>query len=680
MRSVFLIIGCACLWISFAPGHSGQTDAGSAHADSTAIEADIDVIPEAGRLFDDLPDEDKGSGEMERLLDVHEKPFDLNKVTRAELETIPGITPVEAGEIISFRRMIGEFRSVHQLGVIEGNGEGILQKLVPFVYVQGKGDGGEEHVPLSVRFTSRNASALQPRRGFLDGTFSGTPTKSYNRVSLRRGANLDCSLHYGKDEGEGYSDGFVSGFVALYDWPPRSGIIIGDYTVDAGQGLSLWRQSSFGKTTAAVSLAKKSALGAQPYRSSGESGFLRGLAFTKKFDIKGSDLVCTAFFSSRSLSGTVDESGDVSGIDDDGLFRTQRELEKRNAVREWIVGGAARFTSEAGWELGTTFLHTSFSKQIVSPEAFGFSGTVNRIAGVDASVVFGTMTLFGEAARTHNGAGAGIVGAVCSAGRNCGLAMVYRDYSRWFQNDHAHGFGERDDTNNERGMYFALQVPLATWLRLSGYIDQYKFPWRTFSNVLPTKGREVRVEARGDFFQGFGLSMVYRNDHKEVTEGMEDGFARHTRQVDDRVQESFRLSASQKVHRRVRITGRIEATRVHYPLSGRDERGVLCYQTMQYSAAGIAAEARLIFFETESYDSRLYEYEADLRGVFANPPLSGKGQRWYFVLSLSPFRAIRISAKYVETRLEGVRSIGTGPMEISGDLDNRLSFQVDVKL
>lgn len=680
MRSVFLITGCACLWISIARGQSGQTDAGDAQVDSTANEADIDVFPEADRLFDNLPDESKGSGELERLLEVHEKPFDLNKVTRTELETIPGITPVEASEIIGFRRMMKEFRSVHQLAVIEGNGEGILQKVLPFVYVRGKGDRGEEHVPLSFRFTSRNASALQPRRGFLDGKFSGTPIKTCNRISFRRGTTLDISLHYGKDEGEGYSNGFVSGFVALYDWPPRSGVIIGDFTVDAGQGLVLWRQSSFGKTTAAVSPVKKSALGAQPYRSSGESGFLRGLAFTDKFDIKGSDLVCTAFFSSRSLSGSVDESGDVSGIEGDGLFRTERELEKRNAVRERIVGGGVRFTSEAGWELGTTFVHASFDKQIVSPKALGFSGTMNRIAGVDGSVVFGTMSLFGEAAHTDNGAGAGIVGAVCSAGPHCGLAMVYRNYSRWFQNEQAHGFGERDDTNNEKGLFFGLQVPLAPWLCLSGYIDQYKFPWPTFSNVLPTKGREVRLEAKGDFPRGFGVSMVYRNDNKEVTESMEDGFARSTKQVDDRVQESFRLTASQKVLRRVRITGRIEVTRVHYPLSGRDERGVLLYQTIQYSAAGVAAEARLIFFDTGSYDSRLYEYEADLRGVFANPALSGKGQRWYFVLSLSPYRPIRISAKYAETRLEGVRSIGTGPMEISGDLDNRFSFQIDVKL
>jgi hypothetical protein len=91
-------------------------------------------------------------------------------------------------------------------------------------------------------------------------------------------------------------------------------------------------------------------------------------------------------------------------------------------------------------------------------------------------------------------------------------------------------------------------------------------------------------------------------------------------------------------------------------------------------------DARVIAFHTDSYDSRLYEYESELSGTLSNPALFGKGLRWYILARYEVSPAVDIWLKYSQTMREGVKSIGSGASEILGDRDSRLSVQLDVRL
>ena len=116
-------------------------------------------------------------------------------------------------------------------------------------------------------------------------------------------------------------------------------------------------------------------------------------------------------------------------------------------------------------------------------------------------------------------------------------------------------------------------------------------------------------------------------------------------------------------------------------LPGRHERGLLLYQDIQYSTRwGFSIEARLVFFDTESYDSRVYEYENDLRGAFANPALYGKGRRWYLLVRSPPLlEVVTFSCKYSATQKDGVGTLSSGDSEIVGDLDDRFGIQLDMR-
>jgi competence protein ComEA len=59
----------------------------------------------------------------------------LNTADQVALETIPGIGPVTATAILSYRNEIGSFESVDQLLDVDGIGPATLESLIPYVTV-----------------------------------------------------------------------------------------------------------------------------------------------------------------------------------------------------------------------------------------------------------------------------------------------------------------------------------------------------------------------------------------------------------------------------------------------------------------------------------------------------------------------------------------------------------------
>jgi competence protein ComEA len=63
------------------------------------------------------------------------QPVNLNTATVQQLDTLPGVGPVMAAAIVSWRDAHGKFTSVDQLSEVDGIGPGRLEKLRPLVRV-----------------------------------------------------------------------------------------------------------------------------------------------------------------------------------------------------------------------------------------------------------------------------------------------------------------------------------------------------------------------------------------------------------------------------------------------------------------------------------------------------------------------------------------------------------------
>lgn len=62
-------------------------------------------------------------------------PLDLNTATEEQLQTLPGIGPVRAADIVAYRSCNGPFQSVEELTAVDGIDLGVLEQLRPLICV-----------------------------------------------------------------------------------------------------------------------------------------------------------------------------------------------------------------------------------------------------------------------------------------------------------------------------------------------------------------------------------------------------------------------------------------------------------------------------------------------------------------------------------------------------------------
>ena len=63
-----------------------------------------------------------------------------------------------------------------------------------------------------------------------------------------------------------------------------------------------------------------------------------------------------------------------------------------------------------------------------------------------------------------------------------------------------------------------------------------------------------------------------------------------------------------------------------------------------------------------------------------NLAMYGKGIRWYVIAKYKALQFLSISAKYSETYKPQETSLSSGDNLIIGNVDNRISFQIDLSL
>jgi hypothetical protein len=118
----------------------------------------------------------------------------------------------------------------------------------------------------------------------------------------------------------------------------------------------------------------------------------------------------------------------------------------------------------------------------------------------------------------------------------------------------------------------------------------------------------------------------------------------------------------------------IEITTVGFEHESVQERGFLFFQDLTADLGTyLSLSFRAVAFHTDSYDSRVYEYEADLPGAYSSPALFEKGFRWYVLGRYRWGRTLAIALKYSQIGKENSRDRNSG-------VDSQISVQMDLEL
>jgi hypothetical protein len=112
------------------------------------------------------------------------------------------------------------------------------------------------------------------------------------------------------------------------------------------------------------------------------------------------------------------------------------------------------------------------------------------------------------------------------------------------------------------------------------------------------------------------------------------------------------------------------------------EDGFLIFQDIQFHPAKLPVNltARIAYFNTDSYDSRIYAYENDLLYAFSIPSFYGTGFRTYLNLNYKISKNIDCWFKIANTSWTDRDAISSGYNEISGNNKTELKFQLRLKI
>jgi hypothetical protein len=471
------------------------------------------------REFETALEETTQDAEDSQLVDLLtallEHPLDINTATIDELTQIPGITPIIAFHIVTARDST-LFTSPDQLLRVEGITDELFERIRDFVCVI-----QPEHRSPTVPFSSltvrvRTVRDLQQKQGFLDGSFQGSAWKVYSRLTARshrfgsQGSFVDVGLLTEKDAGENSFSNFLAGYLSVYLRDYSSSLLVGDFTVEAAEGLVFWRSIGFSKGSEVISTVKKGGVGIRPYLSTDENWYFRGVA--GQVDLPGVSL--SAFYSSKPLHASVNSEGVLTSFYSSGLFRTESELLRRSTAHSTLIGGRATGSLARGLKVGGSLYQATFSPEVMQSSDFGFKGRRASMFGMDISFTRPTFSIFTEGARSSSKSVAAIGGVIVEPVNNFEIALVGRYYPKEFKSLYGNGFGETHSTQNETGIYTAARVRLSRWLTVSSYFDQYSFPWKSGTVRTPSHGNDFLLFSDVRLSDRLSLELRYRHHNK----------------------------------------------------------------------------------------------------------------------------------------------------------------------
>ncbi len=238
----------------------------------------------------------------------------------------------------------------------------------------------------------------------------------------------------------------------------------------------------------------------------------------------------------------------------------------------------------------------------------------------------------------------------------------------------ANPFSEGTAAANETGLYLGTRILPMKFVTLSAYSDFYRSDWINFTTAGPSTGWDVFMQADFRLSRKVQLYLRYKNEEKEQKFRIEEKY-------EDRP-EQFRKS---RVHFQYNPaeTFTLKTRLEHVFYKGMEtENGWMVFQDVQYSPVKIPVNlaARLAYFNTESYNSRIYAYENDLLYTFAVPAFFGKGFRTYLNLKYKISEKAEIWFKLANTLQSGAESISSGYNEIAGNQKTEVKFQLRLKM
>ena len=660
----------------------------------TFSQSDTDPMVEQiiEELSANMPDDFDFSELAERLNFYRKNPVEVNKITAEQLHELFFLTPLQINSFLEYRKENGKLLDLLELQSIDGFDLITVHKFVNFIYV---GQPNSLNTITVKNLYQKGANDLMVRYGqYLEKqkgyqisqksgntAYAGSPQRMLVRYRYNYGRDVSASLNMEKDAGEDYfpknkSIGFdfSSANIFIRNMGLVKKAVVGDYSLQFGQGLTLWSGLSFGKGAMITNLAKPE-LGLQPYKSTNETLFLRGIASTVSYK----SLQITPFLSVRKLDAALDSTTDIgqqiSSMSQSGLHRTLTELANKDAVLQTIYGANIQFTKH-NLNTGLTAYQTRFDHQVQAGQLlynqFEFSGSRLTNIGFNYGLTLKNTYLFGEAAYSGSNKLAYINGVMSSISSRLSVVILHRNYPEDYHSFFNQAIAEASNSVNEKGVYAGMLIKPVNKIDIAIYSDFFRFPWLKYGIDAPSMGHELFSQLTYTRNKKTKFGIRYKLEQKQDNDAL-DNAVNFLQEV---TKQSFRLDFSSKVNKFLTLRNRVEL--LEYQREAvKKEPGWMIYQDLIFDSmkSRFSGNLRLAYFNTHGFNSRIYAYENDVLYSYSIPAYQNNGLRFYCNGRYTFNRNIDFWIRYSISKYNNMDTIGSGNDEITGSKRSEIKVQ-----
>lgn len=615
--------------------------------------------------------------DYETLSYMEEHPLNINTATPDELQQLPFLTAAQIEDIVEYRDRHGAMLTLGELTLITSIDYASRQLLRCFTYAGGTVKKQRPSLKDILKYgrSELMVSLRQPlynRKGDTNG-YLGYNIKHSLRYTFDAGDRLRLGLLGSQDSGEpffSYKNGMgydhYSFFVQMRNTGILENLVAGHFRLQFGMGLVANTGFSLGKTVMLTTMGRQST-GARPSLSRSSANYMQGLAATLRI---AKTVTASAFVSYRPVDATLSDSGTIRTIVTTGYHRTPTEMEKKNNSNSLSTGFNLNFV-KSGFHVGTTAIYTHYNRNLTPLTTTLFrryyaEGNDFVNVGVDYGYNSHAFTFNGETATDRHGAIATLNTVSTPLSEQLTLMAIYRYYSFKYTSVYANAFSDGGQVQNEHGVYLGLEWLPTRALRLNAYADYAHSPWAryrisgpsdSFDTMVSLSWKRKRLTLRGRY----RLRLRYRdNDDKTAL------IRYNTHRA--------RLAATYDLG-----GGWDATTQGDFSLTQQDgnERGYMVTESVNGQWRWLRLSASVNYFDTDSYDCRLYAYERGTLHTFSFPAFYGNGLRYAIMLraDILNHRLMAI-AKIGVTDYFDRTAIGSGLQLIDGSSMADIDFQL----
>lgn len=657
-------------------------------------------IPAAEQQIENLTEVDDAETEddsyLQSLQHYRKNKLNLNNATETELKEFPFLSSLHIANFLNYRKLFGRLINLYELQAVPSWDEEAIQKLHPYIMIgsavtvqqdfKQRFSGGEHSILLRLTYVLEKAEGFRRKN---DTSATSFYPGGRERMLFRYKYIYRNLLQYGitaeKDPGEQWFKGaqkygfdYYSAHLFIRNVGIIKNLAIGDYTVNMGQGLMQWQSLAFRKSVEITNIKRQASI-LRPFNSTSEYFFNRGAGIT----LEKNHFQLTGFASFRKVSGnifadTLNADDYFSSLITSGLHRTKNEQADKNAVQMNSFGGNFSYNNN-NLHVGLNAVHFQFNPPYKRDDQpynnFAFRGKRLTNLSIDWSYTWRNLHWFGEAANHNSNYYAMMSGLLMVVDPKIDLSVVYRNIETGYQSIFGNAFTESTFPTNEKGLFAGTSIkPTSKW-KLDAYMDLYRFPYLRFRVDAPSNGADYLVQLTHRPNKQIEIYTRYRQESKAINFTAYGEL--NTALVSPVSRKNWRTQLQYKVSPSITLRYRLDA--MWYDLKGPlESRGFLTFFDIFYKPEQkpFAGNLRLQYFETDSYDSRIYAYENDVLYGFSIPAFSDKGYKYYMNINYDVSKKLSFWLRWAQLLYADRSIVGSGLDEIAGNRRTELKMQM----